>query len=156
MAYCAFSDLVARYGLAEMIRLTAPAGDDFNAGGGFGGDVDISAIGATKVTTAIADATAEIDSYLRRRYATPVVPATPELLRACCALTRHELAHGAGREPTAQMRDQRASVLKWLERVRDGEVFLDGAVPTGEESQAQMQDAGSAVFGNASQPGCFL
>jgi phage gp36-like protein len=150
MAYAAVSDLVERYGLAEMIRLTAQAGDDFNAAGTWDYN-STGVVDTTRAAAAIADASAEIDSYLRRRYQTPVVPTTPELLRACCALTRHELAHGAGREPSTQMRDQRASVLKWLERVRDGEVFLDGAVPSGTESAAQVRDAGRPVFGDAGQ-----
>jgi phage gp36-like protein len=141
MAYCAITDLIARYGNAELLRLTTDEGQDFGV------------IDQVKATAAIADASAEIDSYLRRRYQTPVTPTTPELLRACCALSRFELAHGAGREPTTQMQRQRDSILKWLERVRDGLVFLDGgtAVP-GVEAAAQMQDAGCPVFNDGGAP----
>ena len=140
MAYAAITDLIARYGQAELLRLTTDEGQD------------IGSIDAVKANAAIADASAEIDSYLRRRYATPVSPATPELLRACCALARFELAHGAGREPTTQMQRQRDSIVKWLERVRDGEVFLDGgtALP-GIEAGALVQDAGCPVFTDPQQ-----
>ena len=134
MAYAAAQDLIVRYGELEMLRLTTPEGEDL-------GSIDTAKLGA-----AIADASAEIDSYLRRRYATPVVPTTPELLRCCCALSRFELAHGAGREPTTQMQRQRDSLLKWLERVRDGEVFLDGAIALGGTESAAMVSDGTGVF----------
>jgi phage gp36-like protein len=130
MAYAAVQDLIDRYGEAELIRLTTPEGQDM-------GGVD-----RARVNAALADASALIDSYVRRRYATPVVPTPPELLRACCIMARFELAHGDAREPSAQMKEARKDVLDWLGKLRDGVVFLDTATPVSPESQAQMQARG--------------
>ena len=135
-AYAVPSDLVARFGEAELIRLTTDEGQDF-------GTLDL-----TRVTAAIADASALVDSYLRRRYLTPLTVVPQEILRATCVLARHELAQGGGREPTTQMENGRKDVLQWLEKLRDGAVFLDESViATSLESYAQM--TARAVAGGA-------
>ena len=132
-AYAAPSDLVARFGEAELIRLTTDEGQDF-------GTFDL-----VRVTAAIGDASAIIDSYLRRRYLTPLALVPQEILRATCVLARHALAQGGGREPTTQMENGRKDVLAWLEQLRDGTALLDeSVVATSPESYAQMTSRGVA------------
>ena len=77
-----------------------------------------------------------------------------EFIRACCILARYDLAHGDGTNPTAQMESARKDVVTWLEKLRDGMVLLADATPAGQESFGQVQDAGSPVYRDASQPGC--
>lgn len=125
MPYATLADLVESFGEPEIIRLTA--GD---------GELDGPVV-APKVDRALADATDLIDSYLRRRYATPLIdPVPPAIRRACCVLARFDLAHGDQREPTEQMRLARKETLDWLKLLADGSVELDGAVPLGGTSGA--------------------
>ncbi len=127
MAYAAITDMVARYGEAELIRLTTPEGAEM-------GSVD-----ATRVATLLDDASALVDSYLRRRYLTPVTPTPQELTRAACILARFDLAQGESREPSAQMTAARKDVIAWLVKLGDGTVLLADATPAGEQSFSQVQ-----------------
>ncbi len=103
MPYAAIEDMVTRYGEAEMARLTTPEGqlDDI--------------VVSTRIAGALGDATALIDTYLRRRYVVPLVSPLPrEITNACCILARFDLAHGEQREPTEQMRLAKKDVIAWL------------------------------------------
>lgn len=125
MPYATVEDMVARFGEAEMTRLTAAEGE-----------LDAGVVTA-KVETALAEATGLIDSYLRRRYAVPLAAPVPaEIVRACCVLARYDLAHGEQREPSEQMRLARKEVVEWLAALADGKAVLDGAVPAAGASGA--------------------
>lgn len=121
MAYAAIQDMVARYGEEELIRLAGDATQDM-------GSYDVARVGLV-----LGDVSGEIDSYLRRRYATPITPVPPELTRAACILARHALAQGDGREPTTQMTQARKEVFDWLKALGDGALFL--AAPTANAPQ---------------------
>ena len=141
MAYATPQDMVTRFGQSEMLRLTVQDGLPLDV-------IDLDALGV-----ALADASSIIDSYARRRYLTPVAPTPQEFARACCILARYDLAHGDGTNPTVQMESARRDVITWLEKLRDGLVLLADATPAGGQSFGQVQDAGCAVFRDASQPG---
>lgn len=117
MAYASFNDMLARFGETELIRLSAPDGQLDG-----GGD-------RARVALALSDATALIDSYIRRRYTTPLAPVPPEIVAACCAIARHGLAQGEGRVPTDQMTEARKEALRWLESLAAG----DAALPSAEQ-----------------------
>ncbi|GGG30970.1 hypothetical protein GCM10010964_18650 [Caldovatus sediminis] len=118
MPYATVADMLARFGEAELTRLTA-------AEGALDGGVVTE-----RVETALAEATGLIDSYLRRRWAVPLAAPVPvEIVRACCVLARYDLAHGEQREPSEQMRLARKEVIEWLAALADGAAALDGAVP---------------------------
>lgn len=140
MAYATLADMTARFGEEELVHLSA-------APGGLDGPPV-----AAKVTVALNDATALVDSYLRRRYLVPLVAPIPaEIVRAACVLARFDLAHGDQREPTEQMRLARKEVIAWLERLSEGSSLLDG-VPTapatgGARMQDRPRDFASTVFG---------
>ena len=114
MPYAELPDLVARYGETEITRLSA-AHDALDGGPDLG-----------RVNLALADATAQIESHIRRRYRTPLDPVPPEIQACCCALARYKLAHGEGRAPTDQMRDEYKDQLAWLASLAAGNAALPG------------------------------
>jgi phage gp36-like protein len=138
MAYATAQDLVSRFGQAEIMRLSVPEGQPQDV-------IDIDAC-----NVALADSSAVIDSYLRRRYLTPVVPTPQELTRACCILARYDMAHGDATNPTTQIVVSRNETIKWLEALRDGTVLLADGTPAGAQSYGQVQDAGCPVFNDGS------
>jgi phage gp36-like protein len=113
MAYATSDDMVARFGTTEMIRLSTPFGQD------------MVAVVEDPIDTALDDASSVIDSYLRRRYAVPLVAAPPEIRRACQLLARYDLYQGEQKSPTEQVTRDRDETLVWLRAVSRGEVVLD-------------------------------
>ena len=124
--YSSVADMVARFGAVEMTRLTSPSGAAL-----------LSAPDPVMITRALTEASALVDSYLRRRYQTPVTAVVPEVTRAAAILARYDLMFGDDRQPSEQATAARDAVVRWLESVRDGRALLDiDAVPSSEESQA--------------------
>lgn len=126
--YATVDDMIQRYGQVEMIRLSVADGD-----------VPETII-PDRIEGALSDASLLIDSYLRVRYATPVMPAPAVLVRSACMLARYDLAHGGDREPTEQMRLAYKSVVAWLEGLAKGEASLEGAVALAQGSGARVSD----------------
>lgn len=126
--YASLSDMISRYGEIEMLRFSVADGDLPDA------------IVPDRIEQAIDDASRLIDSYVRRRYASPVRPAPPELVRACCVLARYDLAHGGDREPTEQMRLARKDVVEWLAELASGAATLEGALALADGSSARTSD----------------
>ena len=127
--YSSVTDMIARFGQAEMIRLTTPP------------DQEMETVHADMVTRALVEASALIDSYLRARYTVPVVDVLPEITRAAAMLARYDLSLGEAREPSEQTRLARKEVIEWLERLHDGKAVLDiNTAPPGDDSFAQMAD----------------
>ena len=143
MSYAQISDMIVRFGEVELIRLSTPDGQN------------IDGIWTTVVQTRLDEASGVIDSYLRRRYAVPITGTIPpEIVRACCALARYELAFGPNTEPTEQMRLAKKDVLGWLAEICDGRVTLDGVEPAGIQSQAMTSDR-PAMVGGAMSGACY-
>lgn len=116
MAYATAEDLIARFGEVDVIRLSAPEGQ-----------LD-QAVDYARVNLALDSATALIDSYVRRRYATPLSPVPQEIRDACCTLARYDLARGEQKTPSEQMMAERKETLAWLALIADGKAFLDAAL----------------------------
>lgn len=112
MPYATQTDLVSRFGETEIAQLTDRFGGALIDGG--------------VVAAALADADALIDGYLAQRYALPVSPTPPLLLRAACDIARF-LLHGkaAGEKVRAAYED----ALKLLRDLADGRAALPGALP---------------------------
>ena len=140
MAYAAVQDMVARFGQTEVLRLSAPEGQPLDV------------IDQDRVNVALADASDLIDSYLRRRYLTPLVTVPQAVLRACCVLARHDLAHGNGLMPTEQMTTARKETVAWLESIRDGKTMLADATPSGDQSFAQVSVRHGVPWGGIGAP----
>jgi phage gp36-like protein len=117
MPYATASDMIARFGSTELIRMTTPEGQAMDA-------IDTAA-----VDRAIAEASGQVDSYLRTRYAVPLVAVPVEITGLTCRMARYSLAHGENREPTEQMRMARKEDIAWLEGIAKGLVTLDGVAP---------------------------
>jgi phage gp36-like protein len=132
--YATVEDMIGQWGEAEMIRLTAPEGQ-----------LDELVV-TQRVERALADASAVIDSYLRKRYGVPLAAPVPaEVARACRILARHELAHGEQREPTEQMHAARKDVLAWLRDLAEGRAELAiAAAPAASGAGARILDRDAA------------
>lgn len=135
MPYAAVSDMVTRFGAAEMIRLSVPDGQPMEQ------------INAPPIVLALGDASDLIDTYVSKRYQTPITNIPATINRACCILARYDLSTGGGRDPSEMVRLARKETIAWLEGIALGKVLLPlDEVPAGDDSYAQMSDRG-AVYG---------
>ena len=134
--YGSVADMIGRFGAAELIRLTTVSGTPADT------------LDAAKVNRALDDASALIDSFVRRRYKTPLSPVPAEVSRAAAILARFDLSTSEDATPSETAKDMRKEVLEWLNRLRDGTVLLDAAENvSGDESYATMQER-IPVFGH--------
>lgn len=121
MAYATVEDMVARFSELEVIQLT-----DRNQDGLI--DEDVAAV-------ALADATAEIDTYLGR-FKRPFTDVPPILKRLCCDIARYRLTAANGVLITDEIRNRyKIDVLDLLRAMAKGEVQL-GVDDSGEEVAA--------------------
>jgi phage gp36-like protein len=128
MPYATITDMILKFGTVEMIRHSV-------AGGELPAHVE-----APRVEDALAASSVLIDSYLRKRYPLPLPQPPSELNRAACVLARYDLATGADRSPSEDMRLARKEVIAWLEAIAAGRVELAGVAPIG-TSGAEAQGA---------------
>jgi phage gp36-like protein len=119
--YATVSDMIARFGETQIIRLSRPE------------DRTAETVDETKVNTALADAGALIDGYIRGRYFVPIAAPPPEIIRATCILARYDLAQGEQTDPSEEMSKSRKDVISWLENIAKELVNLDvpAAAPAG-------------------------
>ena len=128
MAYATVDDMIGRFGQAEMIRLSTPDG------------AAMVAVLPAPIETALDDASAIIDTWLRRRYRVPLSVCPPELRRAACILARYDLSTGEQKNPSEQTVADRADALKWLAAIGAGTALLDlEEVAVSDQSYATMQ-----------------
>lgn len=137
MAYASVEDMIARFTEAEMARATAQE------------NTETVGVVPELIWTALEDASALIDSYLRRRYAVPLQAIPSEINRCCCMLARCDLGLGGERSMSEQAQRVREQELAWLARIVRGEVLLGmDEVSPGEESFAAAQGR-RPVFGES-------
>lgn len=109
MTYATQTDLIERFGELELAQRT--------------NRVDGATIDAVVLGRALADADAEIDSYLATRYTLPLSSTPPVVNRLACDITRYRLFDD-GVPETVRVRYQDAvSVLK---RLASGDMLLEG------------------------------
>lgn len=129
MAYATLADLQLRYGATEIVRNAAEAGQ-------VDGPID-----QARVNTLLSAASTTIDSYIGRRYQTPLNPVPEVIVDTCCKLARYDLANGGQTMPSDQMRDGRKDAIRWLESVAAGNATLpDAAEVAAASSYAQTSD----------------
>lgn len=121
MSYATQADLTERFGTDELEAL---------APDGMGG------IDATRTSAAIADAVAEMNSYLGRRYSVPVVNGGPVLLACCCDIARFYLYTSS---PTEEVQQRYQSRVAWLKDVAADRATLGAA------EEAADDDTGRAI-----------
>lgn len=111
--YCTEQDLILRYSELEIAQRTSRNG--------------VEVIDDSVLDRAQADADAEIDGYLAKRYALPLAqPFPPDLVRIACSLTRYFLFTQGVPEDVRQAYEDSISRLK---RMSSGDVVLVGAAP---------------------------
>lgn len=134
MAYATAADMIARFGQAELIRLSVPEGE-------LDGEVDVAA-----VTTALSDASSLVDSYVEQRFATPLAAAPASIIAATCHIARHALALARNQTPGDAVTRARDEAIAWLKRIAAGEVSLPGAVLSVDASSARVVDRPRIVW----------
>lgn len=116
MPYATQQDLVDRFGETEVIQLSDRA--------------STGAIDAAVVAAKLADAEAEIDSYLAGRYTLPLDPVPLTLQRIACDITRYHLYDDRPTEYVAKRYD---AAVAFLKAVNKGDIQLGvdagGAAP---------------------------
>lgn len=119
--YATVSNMIARFGETHLVRLSRPE------------DRTAETVDENKVNTALADASALIDGYIRGRYFVPIAAPPDEIIRATCVLARYDLAQGEHMDPSEEMAKARKDVIAWLENISRELVNLDvpAARPTG-------------------------
>lgn len=128
MAYATVQDMIGRFGETEMLRLSSVDG------------LLPETVNAVPVDQAIADSSAVIDSYLRKRHAVPLAPVPQVITRAACILARYDLSVGGDREPADQVKNDRKDVVAWLTQLANGTVTLEDAAPVEPATGARVQD----------------
>ena len=108
MPYATQNDLIARYGAQEVAGIS-----DYDATGE-GDDAAVS--------TALADASVEMDAYIANSHALPLLKPYPSLLvRLCCELARYALYKDKASE---SVRTGREDAIALLRRIASGEAKL--------------------------------
>lgn len=109
MSYAALQDMIDRFGEQELVQRTDRT--------------DNAAIDTVVLGRALADADAEIDSYLATRYTLPLSSTPTVVNRLACEIARYRLFDD-GVPETVRVRYQDAVSL--LKRLASGEVLLAG------------------------------
>jgi phage gp36-like protein len=133
MAYCEQADLAKLVTWEELAKLTAEAGDD---------------IDAAVMSEAIAQADAEIDSYLAVRYALPLdsVPARVKALSASLSLYHLYARRGVAEGVWRQKYEDAVKFLRDVGAGRAEIIGATGAAPTGAESAVVELSSNEPAF----------
>lgn len=109
MTYATQTNLVERFGAAELAQLTDPA-----AG---------TTIDAVAVARALADADAEVDSYLAKRYGLPLPSVPAVLVRVAADIARYYLWDNAAPDT---VRTRYTAAVALLKLLATGQTLLAG------------------------------
>mgnify|MGYP003455363176 FL=1 len=115
MTYASRTDLEARYGEDEIAQRE-------------------SMLPTGAVERALADADAEIDSYVASRYTVPLSPVPQVIPRLACAIARYHLL---GDSATETARKDYEDARAWLRDLHSGRALLEGATPLSGTSPAR-------------------
>ncbi len=112
MTYAVRQDYIDRFGIVELLQLVDRDRDSVEDPG--------------VLAQALADAGAEIDSYLQARYALPLPSAPPALVRVACDITRYRLFDNRA---TEEVRQRYSDAVRYLRDIASGVVQLGLATP---------------------------
>ncbi|EJP2451523.1 DUF1320 family protein, partial [Salmonella enterica] len=83
-----------------------------------------------KLTQALNDAGAQVDSYLSAKYTLPLAVVPQVLVQHCCAIAFYYLCD---QQATDQVRDRYRDAMTWLREVKNGSIPIgvdeDGSTP---------------------------
>lgn len=111
--YASVSDMVARFGETQILRLSKPE------------DRVATVIDDARVETALADATEVINSYIRGRYQVPIVAPPKDIVRATCIIALHDLAQSERTSPSEEMEKNYKTIIDWLRDIAKELINLD-------------------------------
>ncbi|TVR05961.1 MAG: DUF1320 domain-containing protein [Salinarimonadaceae bacterium] len=130
--YASLADMVERYGEVELLRLSVidgPTPEDI-------ADLRVEA----RVSRAIATAGDIVDSYLRKRYSTPLATPPASIVEATCVLARHWLSTSGSVNPSDSVTTAVAQTRAWLGRIATGDVTIEGLAPVAQSAAARVSD----------------
>lgn len=122
MAYCSESDLIERFGEAEITQLSDRAG--------------LGVLDSAVIAGAIADADAEIDGYLSGRYALPLASVPAVMVRLACDIARYYLF---GHDVTDLVRERYEQAIGYLVKIATGAIGLGPEDPGPDSGTATIQ-----------------
>lgn len=121
--YAAIEDLETRFGVDELEHL-APT-ENTN-----------ESYDSVKLTAALGEASAEMDTFIAVAYALPL-PSTPAFLKTvCCDIARYRLWDNSA---TEEVRNRYVDAVAWLKRLAKGEATL--GLSRAEEGSARVSVA---------------
>lgn len=110
MSYATKTDMIARFGEAEVITLTDRTGS-------------LDAVDDAVLDAALAEADAEIDPYLAPRHVLPLASVPKILAGFGCDIARYRLC-GAGVTATEEARNRYKDAIRFLENVASGKIGI--------------------------------
>ncbi|VEE17578.1 gp436 family protein [Ectopseudomonas mendocina] len=122
MAYATLEALIKQYGL-DAVLLVADRDQD--------GDID-----ADVVEQALADATAEIDTYVGAKHRLPLPAVPPVLERLCCDVALYRMSSDGG-SLTEEKRQRYEDAVSLLIRIAGGSVSLGMPTPDEQETSGE-------------------
>ncbi|MCK9193865.1 MAG: DUF1320 family protein [Nevskia sp.] len=131
MSYATREDYISRFGATELLQLVDRDRDGLEDAG--------------VLDNAIADASAEIDTYLVSRYALPLIPIPPVLVRVCCDITRYRLFDDRALD---EVRNRYTDAVKYLTNIANGTIKLglDPSPATNGDDPSPDFTTGDRVF----------
>lgn len=130
--YATLDDMETRYGASELLRLGVVDGERPES------LEDLRVI--ARVSGAIATASSVIDSFLAKRYTTPIAAPPPSIVEAACVLARHSLASSGATSPSEDVETAKAQTLSWLGKIAQGIVTIEGLASISKGSSARVSD----------------
>ncbi|MHB8772964.1 MAG: gp436 family protein [Syntrophales bacterium] len=133
MAYCTQANILNLISEATLISLT----DDDGVG----------AVDAAKVTAAIADADATIDSYCQARYSIPLSPVPAKIAQISVDISVYNLYSRSDLEMPAGRKERNKDAIRFLEKVADGKIQLGASTPAPADTDNSVSmESGSRIF----------
>ena len=111
--YAAISDLETRFGIEELEELAPDETEAYNS---------------EKLEAALAESTAEMDTFIAVSHRLPLASAPAFLKTVCCDIARFRLWDNTA---TEEIRQRYEDAIAWLRRLAKGEVSLGLATTDG-------------------------
>jgi phage gp36-like protein len=140
MAYATSSNITARYSNAELLIVADRDGNGT-------ADTDI-------ITTALSDASAEIDAHLSLRYALPFTSIPAVLVRICVDIAMYRMAENAA-AMTDERRRRYDDAIAFLKMLANGDLTLGADEPTDSAPNEILHETESRVWTRTLGRGLF-
>ena len=119
--YATTADLMSRHAERDLRLLTDETGQT---------------IVASRLDTALQDASDEIDAYLGARYELPLAAGAAALVRPCCDIAIYRIQSLRPNDAVEDARRRYEAVVKYLTLLQKGQVLLPGAALRADASPA--------------------